>query len=387
MANRKLLKVGTDVLTINNQLVSVTEDYPFWKVNSNLIEQYYNALIPDLRPKYDINDFNTPIDLGSATGTAASMILAPNGSIYSCPSSAPSIVKITPNPNNHLTPTIEYIGNFGTGTFKWSSVHLVGDYLIFVPGSSTFIMVLDTRNDSIQQFGNFLGTTKWGAADFADDGRLFCPPYSSGDWLIINVSDPTNITTTLHPGLASQNLKSGCVNGGNGFIYTLSASNSGTYQHTKINTSTLVEITFTTGDNAPRRAIYPSKPFNFNGTLFYHGFNGLYSINTSNDAISYLSIPVNAAQFNTPCMGADGWLYFTHIGSNWPNFRLNPLNFSTEITSSFLAANGGTAMALANDGRMYGVNVAASPRILMRNTPTPEPMVDNRLLSRYTNSK
>lgn len=381
--SRKILKVGTDIITLNDKLVSVKEDYPFWKVNGNLREQYYNALIPDLRPKYNMVDFDTPIDLGAGGGFASSMILAPNGSIYSCPWSAPSIVKITPNPSDHLTPTIEYIGNFGTGTFKWVSVHLVGDYLIFVPGSSSFILVLDTRNDSIQQFGNFAGVSKWGAADFADDGRIFCPPNTSTDWLIIDATDPTNITTTLHPGL--QTSRGGCTNGGNGFIYTTHISTSNTFYYTKINVSTLVETAIIGTSGASLRAIYSYKPFNFNGTLFYHTSIGLYTINTSNDAFAFLSIPVTAAQFYTPCMGADGWLYFTHQGANYANFRLNPLNFSTEVTPSTLVANGGSTMALSNDGRMY--NISVNNRILMRNTPTPEPMQANRLLSRYTNSK
>lgn len=381
--SRKILKIGSDVLTLNDKLVSVKEDYPFWKVNGNLMEQYYNALIPDLRPKYSMSDFNVPIDLGTGKGTALSMILAPNGSVYSCPSSAPSIVKLTPNPSDHLNPTIEYIGNFGTTDFKWLSVHLVGDYLIFVPGTATYIMVLDTRNDSIQQFGNFAGAQKWGRADFADDGRLFCPPATSTDWLIIDVSDPTNITTSLHTGL--QLGRGGCVNGGNGFIYTTHTQSSSAFYYTKINTTTLVETPITNTQSANFRIVYGFKPFNFNGTLFYYNLLGLYTLNTSNNSISFLSLPVTNAQFYTPCMGADGWLYFTHSGSNDANFRLNPLNYSTEVTPTALSANGGTAMVLANDGRMYGISITG--RILMRNTPTPEPMQTNRLLSRYTNSK
>ena len=43
--SRKILQVGTDILTINDKLVSVKEDYPFWKVNGALNSQYYKKLL------------------------------------------------------------------------------------------------------------------------------------------------------------------------------------------------------------------------------------------------------------------------------------------------------------------------------------------------------
>jgi len=380
--SRKILQVGSDILTINDKLVSVKEDYPFWRVNVNTRTQYFNKLVTDLSPKYNMADISVPIDVGNAGGTAASTILAPNGSLYTCPLNSPNICKITPNPLNPLTPTIELIGNFGTTLFKWSSQHLVGDYIYFVPYNMTFILQLNWRTDTITQIGNFVGSSKWSAGDLTDDGRIFCPPFSSTDWLIININDPNNVTTTLHPRL--QGSRGGCVNGGNGFMYTTHTEANNTFINTKINIVTLVETPVSVGSGLFRVATI-SKPFNFNGTLFYHGSNGIYSINTLNDALTLISTPVNAAQYYTPCLGADGWLYFTHTSSNYVNFRLNPQNLSTEITTVAASAYGGSTMALSNDGRMYGVGLTGI--VLMRDTPVSETLVDNRLLSRYTNSK
>lgn len=383
----QLVKLGEDIAKINGDLVSVKKDYPFWKVNLNTSEQYWSALIPDLRTKMPLLNFSTPENAGVVNSSNMSLILAPNGSLYSCPDASPSIVKITPNPDNYLNPIIETIGSFGTVGSKWVSVHLVGDYLVYVPGTANFILVLDTRNDSIQQFGSFIGTQKWGAGDLTDDGRIFCPPNGSTDWLIIDVTNPTNITTSLHAGLVGQGTRGGCVNGGNGFMYTFFHSNAN-FSMTKINVDTLIEtiIPNTTGTSF-RTGKYGVKGFNFNGVILFTRFGtNLMTINTNqNDAVSDLGLVVASAVFNTPCMGADGWLYYTHTGANYINFRVNPLNYTVEITTTTFSSNGGGTMVLANDGRLYGISLGS--QVLVRGNAVTEPMQANRLLSRYTNSK
>jgi hypothetical protein len=105
------------------------------------------------------------------------------------------------------------------------------------------------------------------------------------------------------------------------------------------------------------------------------------SINTTTHSFSILSNPVASVHYNSPCLGADGWLYFTQTSANYSNVRFNPLNLSTETTATAAIANGTTKMCMGSDGRMYGISSAGL--ISLRNTPTPDPMVDNRLFSKY----
>lgn len=388
--SRKILQVGTDILTINDKLVSVKEDYPFWKVNANTSEQYFNALGQDLATPPTVELMMTPFEITSSNtfGTCNGMISASNGSIYTIPSAATTITKITPNPDNVNTPTITNVGTFSSTANKFTSAHEVGSKIYFIPATFESIMILDLSNDSLSFIGS-LGATanKFGKSALADNGLIIAPANASTQHLIFNPqTSQITLQTAITAGIIQQ-ARGVAVNAGNGFIY-MAANNSGSnYRITKINTDTLVESlvsTSITDDNLI------TSGFAYNGVIyFYRPTNSaFYIFNTNdNDSRVVFSSGVSASvPYSSYNIGSDGWVYYFHIfttnAGQVPHFRINPINNTIQI-SSFLSNNTvrNQCSVMGIDGNIYSVNLANKINVYDFNSN--KEIVPNRIYSRY----
>jgi len=383
--SRKILQVGTDILTINDKLVSVKEDYPFWRVNANTSDQYWDALKnDDLADNPPISLMTTPFEVTTSNtfGTINGMINASNGSIYCVPGSATTITKITPNPDNVNAPIITNVGSFTNTTNKFRSVYEVGGKLIFMPSSFESIMILDLSNDAITFVGS-LGTAlnKFGKSCMADNGLIIAPAGVATQHLIFN---PQTLQITLQTTVNNERVTA--VNAGNGFIYIGSSASSGAARVIKINTDTLVETTVTTSISGDDQF---TSGFAFDGKVYFYrpASSTFHVFNTkANDArITFSSgIFATVAFTNYPCIGSDGWVYYFNIFTvnQQPNFRINPLNNTIQISSNTTTGSQRLmSCVMGNDGNIYGVNLTNKINVYDFNTD--KEIKPNRILSRY----
>lgn len=391
--SRKILKIGTDVLTLNNKLVSVKEDYPFWKVSSNTSEQYWNALKQDFTTPPSVELMMTPFEVvGSNTGGVNGMISASNGSIYTVPSTATTITKITPNPNNVNAPTITTIGTFANTANKFSGVHEVNGKLIFMPSSFQSIMILDLSNDSLSFIGS-LGTTlsKFGKSAMADNGLIIAPANAAAQHLIFN---PETLGITLQTAITQnatvQSSRGNAVNGGNGFIYMSANSNNNGYRVTKINTTTLVETAVSTsivGDSSF------GSGFAYDGRVYFYKFSTaefiVFNTKDSDSRITFASGMAGGVIMSAhPSIGEDGWVYYfqlnTDVNQSHPHLRINPLNNTIQRTTTIISGSStlrAYSSIMGSDGNLYAISILN--RVFVYNFNNNKVIVPNRILSRY----
>jgi hypothetical protein len=370
--SRKILQVGSDILTINDNLVSVKEDYPFWKVNADTFNQFWSRFQADIRQSsYDIIQLTTPDDL---QGVQIGSLASPDGiHIYTIPSSANSIMKI-----NTITNVVTYIGNF-SGASKYSGGVVVGNYGYFTPFSGSNILKIDFRNDSVTTFGNFIGTLKWGKPCLAQNGIIYCPPYNASDWLIINPVDDS--TRLVSKGVGGS--YTACCDGGNGFIYACAGGANSNVLKLDIEneTNTLVTV-LSTGTN-PYGDIT-----NVNGILFLapHTFGSFAFINTLDDSVTYMTHPnTSTVGKHISCkVGPDGWVYFPKSSTSLVNsFRINSLNFTLE---QFITSPVSSSLAFSKNGKMYFIPAnTANSKPLQITDELAEPLSDNMFLNRFIN--
>lgn len=318
--SRKILKIGTDVLTLNDKLVSVKEDYPFWRVNSDNITEYYNALLFDKR---EINnsspEFYTSLGFNGTASSNAGAVLGPDGiSIYTVPLNNSFSYRF-----NTVTKVFTPIFNI-SGNDKFYSAHVVGKYIIFTPFSHTSIIRHDTETGVNTSIGSFAGTGKWGKGTLAPNGKIYCPPIGSAQWLVIDVNDPENITTQLVTNLAGANNASQyCSAYSNGFIYsfTRGASNNRNMLKFNINTNVITSSTFL-GLNDHYTCV------NINGLIYvqqtYLG-SRLYIVNTNNsDSITTVNQTTEFSAIGSG-LGADNEIYLLS-NSGVPAIKYNLLS-------------------------------------------------------------
>jgi hypothetical protein len=392
--SRKIITIAGDIPTVSGQIASVMEDYPFYKANAPVFNQYFNKLKNDLRPLNDLVSFSTPSVIAgtNSNGTVNGMIGAPNGSIYSIPSGATTIMKVTPNLVNPLSPTVTNFGSLPSTANKYSNAHIVGNLLIYMPISAENIMIVDTTNDSISFIGS-LGATvnKFGRSSMGDNGVIIAPARVSTQHLIYDSNTGViTLQTAITANTLLQNNRFCSVNGGNGFIYTFHIVSNANARFTKINTTTLVETAITTSLGTD--IIFAC--FNFDGKIFCYNQSvsnpqQMVIINTNDaDNRAVVNVPtgnIGGVNFATKTiLGADGWLYFCMINSgNFNGFRFNTLNNTVEVTASISTdAQKMQSGAIGIDGRFYGVNL--NNNLVVCNF-TATTLTQNRILSRYNN--
>jgi hypothetical protein len=380
----KILKVGTDVLTINNEVTSIKETFPYYRINGQLSDQYYNALDEDIRAKFDITEFNNYVSKTNAGNATFNYITAPNGSLYSVPAQGAEIVKITPNPADFANPTITKIGSLGTRLNKFASAHVIGDYIYYVPYLYESVIQLNWKTDTITTWFAFSNAVyKWGAADIGDDGKIWCPPYNSNEWLVIDVSDPNNLTYNLITRLQSNLI--GSVNGGDGYIYTQHNSTSASYYNTRMEISTGTESVIT-GSNLGNatRSMGLCNPFRYKNIIFYKSYYGVILFNILSQSFTFTNIGATNLYQYTPCLGADGWLYYSQDGANSNSFRINVQNFTVDYLA-YYAADQGSGLGVDFYGNMYqGKGNDVRIRVNVSNQANPILTAD-RVCSRYVN--
>ena len=390
--SRKILKIGTDVLTLNDKLVSVKEDYPFWKVNLDTTSQYYQSLLNDAR----VTDNSTPeyytsVGFGGGASDNVGGVLGLDGiTIYTIPSSGAIGYKF-----NTVTKTITPYINI-SGTTKFSSACVVGKYIFLIPSSHTSIVRHDTETGVNTSIGSFAGTGKWGKATLAPNGKIYCPPASSAQWLIINVNDPENVTTSLVNAPAGiSNLSQTCSTYSNGFVYSFSvgATNNRNMQKMNISNDTPTSSIFL-GLTNYRSCI------NINGIIYAISTNtgtSMLLVDTNNsDSTSTITILDYA--LNSVGLGADNEIYFLNTGGGGSRGKFNILSntFSsidvppTPIAPGVATSWGSSGVVTNILGETYsipwggqnGTNVQYFWRI---NSATSEPLNPNRVLSRNIN--
>ena len=390
--SRKILKIGTDLLTLNDKLVSVKEDYPFWKVNLDTSEQYFNKLKKDLSTPPDVELMMTPheVTTSNSFGTVNGMIACSNGSVYTIPNAATSIVKITPNLADPTNPTITNIGTFSATANKFVGGHEVGGKLYLMPSSFESIAIIDLFDNDALSFTGSLGTTanKFGKSSLADNGLIIAPANVSTQHLIFN---PETLVITLQTAVTFngvlQNKRRLSVNMGGNMVYMSSDAGAGTGSNrlTKINMDTLVEEGVLTSTSFETGV---SIGFGHDGSLYLYNSSIsswiVFNTNNADSRVQFAISTVSNVSYNNGAIGSDGWVYCFHnnVATNYVHFRINPLNntiqYSSALNNNLIKVY---CSCMGIDGNLYGVNTGNKINVYDFNSTVD--IVPNRIYSRY----
>lgn len=374
--SRKILKIGTDIVTLTDKVVSVREDYPFWKVNLDTSEQYWNS--------FDAENTSVPYPLGitntsNFSGQGFIGFVSCDGiNHYSIPTSDASIKKF-----NTTTGSISYIGSL-SGSNQYTSAIPVGYFIYFIPASATSVLKLDTRNDTLSFIGSLSGTTKWGRAVLLPDGRIFAPKNSATTHFTLNTSnDVITLINATNVGLSDQ-FEAGTWFY-NGFVYGLRGASSSSGRVIKINVTTFAETIVSVGSGSN---LYLGCAQYKN--LVFIGCNTATSMavwNNLNDTVSYLTIPSGANGNTTVRLHSDGWIYMLGSPLLRVNIRVNPKNLTVETVS--VNDNTGGVLYLATvsgtNGKIYAFTGQFGNAIRILNPSTNVVVNTNKLLHRNIN--
>lgn len=163
--------------------------------------------------KIDTNDDTwSLLPYPSGSNPWFSSTLTQDGIIYALPFNATTILKI-----DTKTDTVSEFGSLG-GTAKWVGAILVGHYIYGIPYRSGVVLKIDIRDDSITTFGSLsTSNDKWYDAALLENGFIYGCPSSRGAVLKI---DPVNDTAIEFGSLTTGGQKwRGVANGGNGSLF------------------------------------------------------------------------------------------------------------------------------------------------------------------------
>ena len=378
--SRKILKIGTDVLTLNDKLVSVTEDYPFWKVNLDLDNDFYSKLIKDVLPvNYDFEVYNSAI---VGDGTNRGGVLGSNGiDIYTIPSNNTKIIKF-----NTVTKISTEVANIA-GLDKFIDAKLVGDLIIYIPSSATYIGVLDTITGVFTTVGSFSGSTKWGKSCFLPNGNILAPPKSASQNLIINATDSSNITTSL--------VSTGYID---------------TAQHCSVYAGVFADIPYAfTSRNSGTGRIYSVRLDNYNASvnsglitiqtesIWKFGTNIISFQNNGNVLIS--TFPTNPTTVTATCpstisinstgLMANNQFILLNSSATTTNkyYTFNPINnVYTEVKDGSPLIERSSGVITNKFGETYSIPFDENARFMKVSSPiTPTELNVNRVLYRQNN--
>lgn len=374
--SRKILKIGTDVLTLNDKLVSVKEDYPFWKVNLNTSEQYWN--------KFDSENTSVPYGINLTTNITPIVGNSSNGFVscdgvnyYSIPIGDVSIKKF-----NTETQTLSYIGSF-SGTWKFSGAVAVGKFIYFIPRDFTSVIKLNTELDTFISIGSLSGTNKWGKPVLLPDGRIVAPRITANTVFTLDTANDSITLINATNIQVNDNFDAGTWYY-NGFVYGLRGLGSDSGRLFKMNLS----------DNSQTVVAYNFGTSVFQNIIIY---NNLTFVFTSSDirvfdniSQSFTSTILKSSGVTQSggglIYGGDGWIYQFANNLLGANTRFNPKNFTVEtLFINANASNNHNYNALCGkNGKIYILN-GTTLQLNLLNPSTNDNININRILNRNVN--
>lgn len=377
--SRKILTVGANSpIVLNDKLVSVKGDYPFWKVNADTSEQYWNKFdATNTSEGYEI-DIET---VGTFTGTSFLGWVTTDGVIYySIPSNDTAIKKF-----NTETGVLTYIGNI-SGSGKYTSGVVVSHFIYYIPLNATAILKYNTLNDTFEFLGNLTGSNKFGKGILLPNGKIFAPKNTATSHLEIDTTNDDEITLIPATNVSASDTFEAGTWYWDGYVYGIRGadSNSGRIVKMDINDDYSEEIiTVMQGGTSlwNNIAVYRNSTFVF-------GFNSANCTVFNNDTNVVSTIALGSTNIRAVKYGGDGWLYILSNTNNSENKRLNPKNFTIETVS----VNGSTGNNFYLNGVISGLNgkifafnnTGLQIHLLNPNTPN-QNLNPNQLLNRNIN--
>jgi len=150
-----------------------------------------------------INLTSRTIDNTSVTLTAgqayATMVIAPNGLLYSPPAIVPTvgnkwITIINPATNVVDTSNLIFENSINVNTSRYYGSVISPEGLLYcTPGAASNILIVDTntnRIDSTNITVSGLPATAYGKSIIAPNGKIYCAPYNVSNMLVINTGIP-----------------------------------------------------------------------------------------------------------------------------------------------------------------------------------------------------
>jgi hypothetical protein len=383
--SRKILQVGSDILTINDKLVSVKEDYPFWRVNADTSEQYWKALFNDRREVEPI--IPVTILTGKGNYNIDSWITAPNGMMYGHGVNDNFIYKLNPQ-----TETISIVANMG-GTSKGGVLY--SNFIYFTPNNNSVIVKFNTITETFTSFG-VLGVTtnKFGSPCLSSNGKIYASPHGVAQWLIIEPEN--NDTITLIPQLANGGLTGGCIDGGNDWIYSCPETANNFQTWTKINKNDNTIVSYRPANSV---AYYHRPSGVVEGKIIFHAtsnsggigahMKSFTIVDTKNaDAISLISLPGPTPSggltdvFRKGVLGMDNNFYFM-TAINGTSYRFNPYTNVVETLVTYAPSYSCSGGGIDKNGTLFWVTINGNS--IIKYNKIYDNVQDNRILSRLIN--
>lgn len=374
--SRKILKIGTDIITVNNQVVSVTEDYPFWKVNVDTSGQYWN--------KFNSENTSTPYVTNLTTNITPIVGNSSNGFVscdgvnyYSIPIADASIKKF-----NTQTQTLTYIGSF-TGAWKFSGAVAVGKFIYFIPRDFASVIKLDTELDTFISIGSLSGTNKWGKPVLLPDGRIIAPRITANTVFTLDTSNDVITLINATNIQVNDNFDAGTWYY-NGFVYGLRGLGSDSGRLFKMNLSnnsqTVIGYNFGT-------SIFQNSIIYDNITFVFTSSDIRVFDNISGTFTSTIPKQSGVSQSGGGLIyGGDGWIYQFSNNLLGANTRFNPKNFTVQtLFTNANASNNHNYNALCGkNGKIYILN-GTTLQLNLLNPSTNDNININRILNRNVN--
>ena len=374
--SRKILKIGSDILTLNDKLVSVREDYPFWKVNLDTSEQYWNAFDnANTSVPYTISIENNIVNPIIGNGSVG-FVTCDGINHYSIPSSDTAIKKF-----NSETGQLTYIGSF-SGSWKFSGAIPGGKYIYFIPRDFTSVIKLDTELDTFISIGSFVGVNKWGKPILIPDGRIIAPRVTTTTVFSLDTSDDTVTLITATNLQTNDSFEAGTWYY-NGFVYAIrgAGGDSGRLFKIDVSNNTQSVISFNFGSSI------------FQNTIVYKNLTFIFSTNAiniydniTNSFLSALPKSSGISASGSVIYGSDGWIYQFSSNLLGNNTRFNPKNFTVEtlFTNPNASGNHNFNALCGKNGKIYILN-GTTLTVTLLNSTTSENINPNQLLNRNIN--
>lgn len=211
------------------------------------------------------------------------------------------------------TDTFELFGSLAAGGNKWSNFIVASDgYTIYgVPYDSLTILKIDTRTNTISEFGNFVGSTKWRGACLAQNGAIYFIPSAHENVLKLEPlnADATTLLGSL--GVTANKWADGAITSG-GVIY-----------------------------GAPRDAV------------------GVLKIDTNTDTVTTIGALGAGDKWATTFLGLNNKIYGIPLDST-QLLEINPVGDVITLSGVYTGVNKWFGSAVGKDGITYGIPYSSS---------------------------
>ncbi len=122
-----------------------------------------------------------------------------DGKLYGLPFNATSVLIVDP-----ATDAIQFLDTTGiigsisgnlSGSDKWDTGCLYGQYIYGTPSNATDFLKVDTQNQTCTRFGTVkFGAVKWSLTSLSKEGYIYMYPYYDNQILKFNPQDDTHVT-------------------------------------------------------------------------------------------------------------------------------------------------------------------------------------------------